>query len=96
MREDHCGNVHRKYYGKSDKANAPENQNADFQSGYAWGIETFAYDADKALKAEIELRGEFKLTVNGFDEFKRGFWSARTQMSCAQIKKRRIGGGPLE
>ena len=42
-REDYCGNTHRKYYNKSDKANAVENQNSDFQEGYAWGI-TFAQD----------------------------------------------------
>jgi hypothetical protein len=78
-REDRCGQVHFNLYGRSDKANAFDNQNADFQEGYAWGIETFAYHSKNVLDAEIEFRGEFKLTHNGFSEFKRGFWAARSR-----------------
>jgi hypothetical protein len=95
-REDHCGNSHRQFYNKPDKANAVENQNADFQEGYAWDIETFAYHAETVLKAEIEFRGEFNLTDNAFTEFKRGFWAARSQMTAAGIKKRRIPGDPFQ
>ena len=47
---DHCGNIHWNHYGKSDKVNAFDNQNADFQEGYAWGVETYAYDAQVVLK----------------------------------------------
>ena len=96
MNEDHCGKIHKEKYGKSDKANASENQNADFQEGYAWGIETFAYHSITVLKAEIEFRGEFKLTDNGFSEFERGFWAARSQMAAAGVKKRRIPGDPFQ
>lgn len=88
--DDKCGEIHRQQYGRSDKANACDNQNADFQEGYAWGIETFAYNSDKVLKAEIDFRGEFHLTASGFAEWKRGFWSARNQMTHAGIKKLRI------
>lgn len=94
--EDHCEAVHRKLYGKSDKANAFENQNADFREGYDWGIQTFAYDAEKVLKAELDFRAEFKMTGRGFNEWKRGFWSARSQMKCAGIKKKAVWGSPLE
>ena len=94
--EDHPGNIHRQHYNKSDKANALENNNADFREGYDWGIKTFAYNAKVVLKAEIEFRGEFGVTGNGFSEFKRGFWAARTQMGAAGIKKKRITGSPLE
>jgi len=33
VREDTAGRVHREKYGKSDKLNAPENQNREFQDG---------------------------------------------------------------
>jgi hypothetical protein len=95
-RTDHCGQVHWNLYKKSDKANAFDNQNADFQEGYAWGIETFAYHSQNVLDAEIEFRGEFKLTDNGFSEFKRGFFAARSQMAAAGIKKRRLQGDPFQ
>jgi hypothetical protein len=96
MNTDYSGERHRQKYGRSDKANAFDNQNSDWREGYDWGVETFAYDSNKILNAEIELRGEFKLTGNGFSEWKRGFWAARCQMATAGIKKRRIGGSPLE
>ena len=54
MNEDYPGKIHRQQYGRSDKANAPENQNADWQEGYAWGIETFAYDPTLILQAELK------------------------------------------
>jgi hypothetical protein len=92
MKEDHCGNIHRQLHGRSDKANAIDNQNADFQEGYAWGRETFAYNGELVLKAEIAFRAEFNLSANGFNEFKRGFWAARTQISAAGIRKHRIPG----
>ena len=50
----------------------------------------------RVLKAEIDFRGEFKLTDNGFSEFKRGFWAARSQMAAVGIKKRRIPGDPFQ
>ena len=96
MNEDHCGKLHQEQYGKSDKANASENQNADCRKAMPGAIETFAYHSNTVLNAEIEFRGEFKLTDNGFSEFERGFWAARLQMLAAGIKKRRIGGSPLE
>jgi hypothetical protein len=34
MKEDIPGNIHRRFYHKSDKVNAPENQNPEFQVGY--------------------------------------------------------------
>ena len=43
MKEDTAGRVRREKYGNAGKRNAPENQNFDFQEGYAWGI-AFALD----------------------------------------------------
>ena len=46
------------------------------------------------LQAELELRGEFGLTGNGFSEFKRGFWAARTQMREPESRKDASAGAP--
>jgi hypothetical protein len=84
---DDCGQIHRKRYGKSDKANASENRNSDFQGGYAWGVETYACDARKVILAEAGFREKFDLTRAGFEEWKRGLWAARAQMAAAGVKR---------
>jgi hypothetical protein len=53
-------------------------------------------DADKVLKAELDLRDEFKLTANGFNEWKRGWWAARSQMTAAGVRKRKLQGDQFE
>jgi hypothetical protein len=40
MREDTAGRIHRDQYGRSDKVNAPQNQNREFQEGYRAGVDT--------------------------------------------------------
>ena len=50
MKEDVAGNVHRKLYGMSDKINAPENQNREFQEGYRVGAGSMAYSAELVLR----------------------------------------------
>jgi hypothetical protein len=40
------------------------------------GDRDLAYNAEKVINAEIDFRDEFKLTTNGFSEWKRGFWAA--------------------
>ena len=87
-REDSCEKIHQQQYGKSDKANAACNQNPDFQEGYAWGIETFAFQAEMILKAEIAFRSEFTVGPEGFEEWKRGLFAARLQMASIGIRKR--------
>lgn len=97
MNPDRVGEHHFKLYGKSDKANARGNQNAEFQAGYAWGVRSFAYDCEKIIEEEHALRKKVNGDrQNGFAEWKRGFWAARSQMVAAGIRKRRIRGGLLE
>jgi hypothetical protein len=48
--------VHREKYGKSDKLNAPENQNPEFQDGYRTGVDTLGFDARKVIEEEFLLR----------------------------------------
>jgi hypothetical protein len=80
MKEDVAGNVHRKLYGMSDKINAPENQNREFQEGYRVGASSMAYSAELVLKEEFILRIEVDDDLDkGFDEWQRGFWAARSQ-----------------
>ena len=80
MKEDVAGDVHRKLYGMSDKINAPENQNREFQEGYGVGASSMAYSAELVLKEEFKLRIEVSDDLcDGFDEWKRGFWAARRQ-----------------
>ena len=78
MKEDVAGNVHRKLYGMSDKINAPENQNREFQEGYRVGASSMAYSAELVLKEEFILRIEVDDDLDkGFNEWQRGFWAAR-------------------
>ena len=80
MKEDVAGNVHRKLYGMSDKINAPENQNREFQEGYRVGASSMAYSAELVLKEEFILRIEVDDDLDkGFNEWQRGFCAARSQ-----------------
>jgi hypothetical protein len=58
MNEDIAGNVYRKYYRKSDKLNAPENQNRESQDGYQAGVDTLGEDAIKLINEKKHLRAE--------------------------------------
>jgi hypothetical protein len=44
---DIAGAVHWKYYGKSDKVNAPENRNREFQEGYCTGTGSLPAQASR-------------------------------------------------
>jgi hypothetical protein len=89
MNEDIAGNVHRKYYGKSDKANAPENQNREFHDGYSAGVDSLGFDAREVIEEESSLRNEIGDDLGkGFEEWERGFWAARSQLAAADVKKR--------
>jgi hypothetical protein len=90
MKEDISGNVHRKYYGKCDKLNAPCNRNREFQAGYWHGVESFGIDANKIIEEEFALRKEVGDNIgNGFREWERGLWASRSQLAAAGIRKRR-------
>ena len=84
-----AGTVHWKYYGESDKVNAPENLNREFQEGYCTGIGGFGYNATQTIEAEYFLRLDVKdNTGAGFEEWKRGFWAARNQLILIHGKKK--------
>ena len=86
---DTAGSVHRKLYGKSDKANARENQGREFQDGYRTGANSVGYGAMSVIKEELHLRVEVgDDLMEGFDEWKRGFWSARSQLILCPKRKR--------
>ena len=90
MKEDHAGRIHRDQYGRSDKVNAPENQNREFQDGYRKGVDTYGEDAVKMINEEGHLREEVGDDLHsGFEEWSRGFWAALCQMAAAGIKKRK-------
>ena len=80
MKEDLAGNVHRKLYCMTDRINAPENRNREFQDGYRAGASSMAYRAEQVLKEKLILRIELNDDLDrGFDEWQRGFWAARSQ-----------------
>ena len=92
-KEDTAGNVHRKLYGKSDKVNALENRNDEFQGGYWTGVDSLGYDARKVIEEEHELRKEVGDDLgSGFEEWCRGLWAARSQLIICPIKKRKKYG----
>jgi hypothetical protein len=81
MREDHAGRVHREQYGRSDRLNAPENQNREFQDGYRTNVDSLGFDAQKLIEEKFLLRVEVDDDLGkGFEEWKRGFWAARNQL----------------
>ena len=90
MKEDTAGRIHRDQYGRSDKVNAPENQNREFQNGYRAGVETLGLDAVKMINEEGHLREEVGDDLGEkMAEWVRRFWAARCQMAAAGIKKRK-------
>jgi hypothetical protein len=90
MTEDIAGRIHRDEYGLSDKLNAPENQNHEFQDGYRAGVETLGHDAVKMINEEGHLREEVGDDLGEkMREWVRGFWAARCQIAAAGIKKRK-------
>ena len=94
MREDTAGGVHREKYDKSDKLNAPENQNPEFQDGYRIEVDSLGFDARKVIEEEFLLRVEVNDDLGkDFEEWSRGFWAARSQLIvCPLTKKRRQWG----
>jgi hypothetical protein len=80
--------IHRTLYDKSDKANAQENRNSQFQAGYEHGISENEGGTD-LIAAEYERRNEPGVeTVEFalFREWKRGFWAGRMQKSFTKAQ----------
>jgi hypothetical protein len=69
-------------YGKSGRANAPENQNEDFKHGYAVGVEI--EDAMQAIRQEWIRLGRPEKHSKSFEEWKRGMWAALLQRRVAE------------
>jgi hypothetical protein len=90
---DSAGDVHRKLFGKSDKLNAPENQNTEFRIGYWTGVNSVGYDASSIIEEEQALRKEVNDDLGaGFEEWKRGFWASRSQLVLCPMRKRKQYG----
>jgi hypothetical protein len=90
MNKDTAGRVHWQLYGKSDKLNAPCNKNVEFRSGYCKGVETYGHKAEVIIVDEYALRQEAGDALDcNFEEWKRGFWAARSQLAGAGIKRRK-------
>jgi hypothetical protein len=90
MKEDTPGKIHRERYGKSDKVNAVQNRNNEFQEGYAMGVQSFGEDAFTVIEEEEQLRREVGDDLrSGFAEWQRGFAAARSQLDAAGIKRRK-------
>jgi hypothetical protein len=93
MTEHIAGDVHFRYYGKSDKMNARENQNREFQDGYSAGVDSLGFDACKVIEEELNLRVEVQDDLgDGAREWVRGSWAARSQLAAADVKKHRKYG----
>ena len=68
---------------------APVNQNREFQDGCRPGVESVEIDTTAVLKHEHGLRVEVNDDCKaGFEEWKRGFWVARSQLVAAGIMRR--------
>lgn len=78
MKETIGEKLSRIFHGKSDRANARENQNEDFQSGFAFGRD-FNGDRMKAITSEWIKRGKPHSREEGFAEWKRGMFAATFQ-----------------
>lgn len=88
---DHAGKTHRNMYGKSDKLNSPDNSNREFQEGYRVGANSMCHDAEQVINEEFHLRVEVGDDLcEGFDEWKRGFWGARSQCILFVSKRRKM------
>jgi hypothetical protein len=71
-------------YGKSGRANAPENQNAQFQDGFKVGAALENREAFDAIHDEWLCRGSLGGSSEDFHEWKRGLWAAVLQKSVAK------------
>lgn len=71
-------------YGKSGRANAPDNDNPSFRAGFAVGMKI--EDVLSAITQEWIRIGSPDYPPKSFKEWKRGMWSAHLQKIIAQIK----------
>lgn len=76
-------------YGKSGRANAPCNQNPDFQAGYAAGSTLTGENGDAMMAIENEYAriGAPDVIPDSFKEWKRGMWAAVLQKAAMNLSK---------
>jgi hypothetical protein len=87
---DPAGKLHLKFYNRSDKANARSNQNAEWQEGFAIGVETVKHDARSVIDDEQAVRKQVGDDQGaGFAEWKRGFLAARGQFVAMGLTPKR-------
>lgn len=75
-------------YGKTDKANASENDNPDFKAGYQRGLGTDESGID-AISDEWQKRGQPERgeALEKFCEWKRGYWASRMAKAWYRIRE---------
>jgi hypothetical protein len=79
-------------YGKSGRANAPENQNAQFQHGFKVGAALENREAFAAIHDEWRVRTRLGGGTEDFHEWKRGLWAAVLQKVVGQALSRLPAG----
>ncbi len=80
--KDIAESLHRAMYGKTGNVNAAENDNPEFQAGYAVGMKA---DAGRELiEPEFIRRG--RVYSDGFHEWKRGMWAGVMQRTTAKLE----------
>lgn len=88
IKTDLAAKIHRGIYGKCDKANSPDNSNPDFKAGYTAGMDSPRKSSGlDLLTPEWERRGcpeQDTAEFEKFREWKRGFYAARMQRTCAE------------
>lgn len=71
MKTDLAAKIHKAMYGKSDKANSGDNQNPDFQAGFARGMQTDKKDSlIELVPVEWRRRGEPDVDTPEWEQFK--------------------------
>lgn len=74
-------------YGKSDSANAKENQTDGFQRGYKFAIDHPSMGSCEMIAAEFLRQGRPMVATADFTDWKRGMWAAVFQRLESQIKQ---------
>lgn len=82
MKRDIAALMHKGIYGKSDKANSPENQTEEFQRGYADGLTDT--ETDVLIEREWTRIGQPTHEIPTFREYKRGMWAAKMQATVVK------------
>lgn len=75
--------IHKGIYGKSDKANSPENQTEEFQRGFKFAMDNDEMESDQMIMQGWLMFGRLGYETSEFREWKRGMWAARMQRTIS-------------